>query len=100
MLPTAPAPGERDAVFSDVMRYLVAQNERVIPLYELEKAGQLKADGSPGSTDGRGFIDEQLLRGGQMLGSLWLTAWRVAPPDRYLLGQLARRAAAPKPAAR
>jgi hypothetical protein len=99
VLPTAPVAGERDAVFSDVMRYLVAQNERVIPLYELEKAGKLKADGTPGSLDGRGFIDEQLLRGGQMLGSLWLTAWRVAPPDRYLLGQLARRAAAPKPAA-
>jgi len=88
------AGGGRDALFRGVMNYLVAQNERVVPLYELEKEGKLKADGSPGSFDGRGFIEEQLLRGGQMLGSLWLTAWRTAPVDHYLLDQLARRAAA------
>jgi hypothetical protein len=99
MLPATPAPGERDVMFSEVMRYLVAQSQRVVPLYEVEKAGQLKADGSPGSVDGKGFIEEQLLRGGQMLGSIWLTAWRTAPPDRYLLEQLAKRAAA-APAAR
>jgi hypothetical protein len=29
-----------------------------------------------------------------MLGSIWLTAWRTAPADQYLLGQLARRSAA------
>jgi hypothetical protein len=101
VLATGPVPGERDAMFSAVMRYLVVQNGRVEPLYALEKAGQLKADGSPGSYDGRGFIEEQLLRGGQMLGSIWLTAWRTAPPDRYLLEQLAKRsAAAPPPAAK
>jgi hypothetical protein len=81
------------------MRYLRDQNERVAPLYELEKAGKLRADGSPGSVDGRGFIEEQLLRGGEMLGSIWLTAWRTAPPDQYLLDQLARRTGAqPAPA--
>jgi hypothetical protein len=32
-----------------------------------------------------------LLRGGEMLGSIWLTAWRTAPPDQYLLSQLAQR---------
>lgn len=91
----------RDEMFAVVMRYLVAQNGRVAPLYELEKAGQLKADGSPGSFGGREFIEEQLLRGGEMLGSIWLTAWRTAPPDQYLLDQLARRsAAAPAPTAR
>ena len=101
VLPATTAPGERDAMFSEVMRYLLAQNQRVVPLYELEKAGQLKADGSPGSVDGKGFIEEQLLRGGQMLGSIWLTAWRTAPPDHYLRDQLARRSAAtPAPAAK
>ncbi len=100
LLPTVVKAGERDAIFSDVMRYLVAQNARVEPLYELEKEGKLKADGSPGSFDGRGFIEEQLLRGGRMLGSIWLTAWRTAPPDKYLLDLLARRkAAAPAAAA-
>lgn len=100
LLPTTPEKGERDAMFVDVMRYLMAQNARVVPLYKLEKEGKLKADGSPGSFDGRSFIEEQLLRGGQMLGSVWLTAWRTAPPDRYLLEVLARRkAAATAPAA-
>jgi hypothetical protein len=33
----------------------------------------------------------QLLKGGQMLGDLWLTAWQQAPKDTYLAGQLARR---------
>lgn len=91
VLAATPAATGRDAMFDEVMRYLLAQNERVVPLYELEKAGKLKADGSPGSFDGRGFIDEQLLRGGEMLGSIWLTAWRTAPSDQYLLDQLARR---------
>jgi hypothetical protein len=96
VLAATPAAGERDAMFSEVMRYLVVQSGRVEPLFEVEKAGQLRADGSPGSFDGREFIEEQLLRGGQMLGSIWLTAWRTAPPDRYLLEQLARRAGAAK----
>jgi hypothetical protein len=99
VLATVPAAGERDAMFAGVMRYLREQNERVVPLYELEKAGKLRADGTPGSIDGRGFIEEQLLRGGEMLGSIWLTAWRTAPPDQYLLDQLARRSTA-APAAR
>jgi hypothetical protein len=94
LLAAAPVAGVRDAMFAEVMSYLQTQHGRVVPLYELEKAGQLKADGSPGSFDGREFIEEQLLRGGEMLGSIWLTAWRTAPPDQYLLDQLARRSAA------
>lgn len=85
--------GEGDALFGEVMRYLEMQHERVEPLYQLEKEGALRADGSPGSFAGRGFIDEQLLRGGEMLGSLWLTAWRTAPSDGFILKQLARRSA-------
>lgn len=95
LLRTTLKPGEGDAMFTQAMEYVRAQNRRVEPLYELEKAGKLRADGSPGSFDGREFIDEQLLRGGEMLGSLWLTAWRTAPPDHYLQEQLARRAAHP-----
>ena len=93
LLRTAPGPGERDAVFTEVMRYLEAQNRRVEPLYELEKAGKLRADGSPGGDEGRDFINEQLLRGGEMLGSLWLTAWQTAPPDHFLFEHLSRRPA-------
>ena len=94
LLATNRRPGERDAMFGEVMRYLEAQFERVEPLYRLEKTGGLKADGSPGGFDGREFIEEQLLRAGQMLGSVWLTAWRAAPADSFMLNQLARRTAA------
>jgi hypothetical protein len=99
MLQTEAQPGGRDAMFSEVMRYLEAQNRRVEPLYELEKAGGLRADGSPGSLDGREFIEEQLLRGGEMLGNIWLTAWRTAPVDGFLAKQLGRRTSA-RPVAR
>jgi hypothetical protein len=99
LLGANPLPGARDAMFPEVMHYLEAQHERVEPLYQLEKAGGLKADGSTGGFDGREFIEEQLLRGGEMLGSIWFTAWRSAPPDHFLLDHLARRKAAP-PAAR
>jgi len=88
-------PGTGVAIFVEVMRYLETQHQRVEPLYELEKSGGFKADGSPGSFAGKDFIDEQLLRGGEMLGSLWLTAWRSAPSDGFLLKQLARRPAGP-----
>ena len=91
LLDTTPKPGERDALFAVVWGYLQTQNGRVTPLYEIEKAGQLKADGTPGSTDGRAFIEEQLLRGGEMLASLWLTAWRTAPEDTFLIKQLQLR---------
>ena len=91
LLRTTLNPGERDAMFTGVMEYLEAQNRRVELLYQLEKAGKLRADGSPGGDEGREFIDEQLLRGGEMLGSIWLTAWRTAPTDRFLQEHLSRR---------
>lgn len=93
--------GVRDAMFAAVLAYLRTQNARVAPLYDEEKAGQFKADGTPGSTDGKAFIEEQLLRGGEMLSALWLTAWQAAPVDNYLQKQLtARTAAASAPVAR
>lgn len=92
------APDARDPVFVAVVDYILRQNQQVEPLYALELAGKLKADGSPGSTDGRALLEEQLLRGGQMLASLWLTAWRDAPEDEYLRTRLQARSAAPAPA--
>jgi hypothetical protein len=91
LLATNPQPGDRAAMFTEVMRYLEAQHERVELLYRLEQSGGLKADSSPGGFAGREAIEEQLLRGGEMLGSVWLTAWRTAPADSFMLKQLARR---------
>jgi hypothetical protein len=94
-LDLAPRADGRDPVFADIMDYLLAQNREVEPLYRLERSGAFRVDGSRGSFAGREFIDTQLLRGGQMLGSIWLTAWRRAGPDFYLRSQLAKRGALP-----
>ncbi|HEY0947583.1 MAG TPA: hypothetical protein VGD81_20035 [Opitutaceae bacterium] len=92
--PGAPAPA-RDPIFSDVLAYLENQHAQVEPLYALDKAGGLKADGVPAAiAGGKAFIEEQQLRGGEMLASLWLTAWRTAPLDVYLRARLAERSGA------
>jgi hypothetical protein len=58
--------------------------------YQMEKDGRLSGNGEKG-LEGRAFIQQQVLRGGQMLGDLWLTAWESAPVDTYLRSQLAQR---------
>jgi hypothetical protein len=90
---TAPRPDGRDPVWAAILDYLIESNRRVEPLYQLEKDGPLRMYG-PSTATGRAFIDDQLLRGGQMLGALWLTAWRQAGPDPFLQSTLVKRAAA------
>ncbi|MGD1031039.1 MAG: hypothetical protein ABSA05_07850 [Opitutaceae bacterium] len=90
-------PDGRDPIFVAAVDYLVGSNKLVEPLYRLEKEKKLEGPG-PDSAEGRAFIDAQLLRGGEMLGSLWLTAWRQAAPDTYLRADLLKRQE--KPAAR
>ena len=86
-----PEPEQRDPMFDAVMHYLLVQHERVVPLYELDKARKLKADSAENNGEGRAFFEEQFLRGGEMLGSIWLTAWRNSGPDTYLRTQLLKR---------
>jgi len=76
--------------FSSVMDYIFAQQKLVEPLYQIEKAGKLSGDGDLGH-EGKSFLIGQMIKGGQMLGDLWLTAWQQAPQDTYLTSQLARR---------
>lgn len=100
---------QRDPVFVAVMNYLIAQNQLVEPLYQLEKDGKLsdeleKTDRTkhfPGPVDpeGRAFVEGQLLKGGEMLGDLWTTAWRNAVPDGFLRAQLSKRQRAEVPSA-
>jgi hypothetical protein len=101
----APRADGRDPMFAAVMDYLLAQFQLVEPLYQLEKAGKLsneqeKADrnrqqfAGPVDPAGRAFIEGQLLKGGEMLGALWLTAWKQAAPDVRLRAQLLKRSAA------
>jgi len=92
--------GGRDAMFVNVLNYLVAQHVKVEPLYQLEKSGDLNADAASFET-GRTFLENQILIAGNMLGSLWLTAWREAPQDVYLHAQLLqRKGGSPTPAAK
>lgn len=88
------AAGGRDPFFTAVMNYVVEQQKLVEPLYALEKKGVFKADVAATSVEGQEFIKARLLTGGQMLGAIWVTAWKNAGPDTYLKAQLLRRAAA------
>jgi hypothetical protein len=92
LLPVTPRADQREPVFVAVMNYFIEQHALVEPLYRLDKDGKLDAK-SPDTSVGRAFIEGQLLKGGHMLGSLWLTAYRNAGPDVYLRTQLLKRKA-------
>jgi hypothetical protein len=77
-------------LFPVVMGYVVQQSEGVERLYQLDKTGGLSGDG-PAGLAGREFLSGQILRGSQMLGDVWFTAWKTAPTDTFLQSQLARR---------
>lgn len=91
-LPAGTAEDGRPRVFLAILDYLFAQHDLVVPLYRLEKEGAFKPE-LPVSSRGREFVTRQWLTGGEMLSSLWLTAWRSAIPDTYLMQQLQQRAA-------
>ncbi|MBS0633284.1 MAG: hypothetical protein JSS11_15340 [Verrucomicrobia bacterium] len=87
----------RDPMFVAAMDFMLEQNKMVEPLYQLEKAGKFnnsKGNVEPASPEGRAFIEGQLLKGGELLGAIWVTAWRSAPPDTYLRAELIKRKAA------
>ena len=44
-----------------------------LPLYEMEKNGQLTGEGDKGM-EGLPFLENQLVKAGQMLGDIWYTA--------------------------
>jgi hypothetical protein len=79
-----------EGIFQPVIKFIAVQNQLVEPLYQLEKDGKLSGDG-PVGLEGKQFLQGQLLKGGQMLGDIWLTAWQTAPEDDYLKRQLEKR---------
>ncbi len=99
--------GGRDPMFTHVMEYIVQTHSLVEKTYQLDKAGKLRAEGPPGDPEARQFISDRLLAGAEMLGSIWLTAWRHPEPDAFRHSALLKRQAAaagttvaPKPTAR
>lgn len=84
--------GKGQELFRAAVEFIVAQQRQVEPLYTLERDGKLSAEGERGN-EGRDFLDAQLVKGGEFLADLWLTAWKSAPEDTFLKGQLAKRKA-------
>jgi hypothetical protein len=86
-----PAAGEPNGVFTTAVNFIVAQNKLVEPLYILDRDGRLSDKENRGA-EGRAFLEAQLVKSGQLLGNLWLTAWQTAPEDKYLERELQQRA--------
>jgi len=89
-------PAAPEQFFSAMMAFIVEQNKLVEPLYQLEKDRKLSGEGETGLA-GRPFIEEQLVKGGQLLGDIWYSAWQHAPVDDYLQRQLEKRKAQSQP---
>jgi len=90
------AAADPNGIFQTAVQFVVANNQLVEPLYQLDKAGKLSDQGDAGA-EGRVFLEGQLVKSGQLLANLWLTAWQTAPEDTYLERELQQRAAG-KPA--
>ena len=87
---TIAPPNRPHEVFPVAVRFLVEQHAKVEPLYVLEK--ERKLSGETGTeTEGKAFLGGQILKGGQFLGDLWVTAWKEATPDTFLRAQLIKR---------
>ncbi len=83
-------PLKPEDLFRKMMAYLGQTHQQVKPIYQLEKERKLTPDNERVS-DGRAFLEGQLVRGGQMLGDLWFSAWQQATEDKYLIRQLTNR---------
>jgi hypothetical protein len=83
-------PLKENDLFQQVMAYLVESEKQIEPLYQLNKDGKLTPE-NESSREGRAFLEGQIVKGGQMLGNLWYSAWQQATEDRYLIRQLQER---------
>jgi len=86
-------PTRPDDLFKQVMVYLLETYKQVEPLYQLDRDGKLQAE-SEKAGEGRAFLESRLVKGGQMLGDLWFSAWQQATEDKYLIRSLTERHAA------
>jgi hypothetical protein len=91
-------PLQQGDLFKQVMAYLLETEKEVEPLYQLEKEHKLTPENEK-ANEGQAFLDAQLVKGGQMLGDLWFSAWQQATEDKYLIRTLNERKAAAAAAA-
>jgi hypothetical protein len=85
------AASDPNGIFQTSVNFIVAAHNLVVPLYQLDRAGKLSDKENRGA-EGRTFLEAQLVKSGQFLGDLWLTAWQTAPEDTYLERELQQRA--------
>ena len=93
---TAADPAGRDPIFVHILACMEAQTPKVEQIYILNKAGKFNPD-NPRSKEGRAFLEDQLLASSKMLADLWLTAFKDAGTDNYLIKHLEARQAAAAP---
>ncbi len=84
------ATNDPNGIFKTSVNFIVAANKLVEPLYKLDRDGKLSPREDHGA-EGRAFLEGQIMKSGQFLGSLWLTAWQTAPEDTFLTRELERR---------
>lgn len=90
VIPKAAGQSNIPAAFPEALRFLGEQFKTMELTYQMEKDGKFSGNGEKGK-EGLAFLSEQMLKSGQFLGDLWLTAWQQSPPDNFLKSQLARR---------
>jgi hypothetical protein len=62
--------------WQDVISYLRRSHDKVIPLYEMEKAGKFP------QAEGKAFIEERLHDAAAMLAALYNGAWEMSEPTQ------------------
>lgn len=62
--------------WNDILTYVKRSHEKVVPLYELEKSGQLQ------QAEGKAFITERLHDAGAMLAAVYNSAWANSAPSQ------------------
>jgi len=76
--------------FGEALKFINEQHALVEKVYIMDRDGAL-TQRDPKSAQGREFIGGQLVKGGQFLSDLWYSAWRHAPTDKFLIGELKKR---------
>jgi hypothetical protein len=82
-------PADAPQLFRFILNFLAEQQKQVEPLYKLDKEHKLNGQAS----EGKAFLEAQILKSAQLLGDIWYSAWQQAPEDSYLSTQLSHRSA-------
>lgn len=77
-------------IFPEALAFLEQQQQLVEKVYAMDRDGTLSPRNEK-AREGKEFIGEQLVKGGQFLSDLWYSAWKNAPQDTFLRKELARR---------